>query len=148
MCGVAGALYCEPLMPLLWSKAMISRNVTLSHGRRGGFAKSRAGLRRLVAVLCAFAFLTVGMAHALYDCDAPKIASQTVLSANSADQPTGAVGHAVPCDHCYGCTGAVAPFGCTSAIVGHSETGLVVLPVAALRAHSPGFHTPPPKSLT
>jgi hypothetical protein len=130
---------------------MTGLHVTMSHGRRTGFATLRAGVRRFMAVLCAFAFLTVGMTHVLCDYDGHGNASQTVLSADStgsADQPAGSTGHAVPCDHCYGCTGAVMPLGCASAVAARSGTDLIVLPVAALRAHSPGFHTPPPKSLT
>ena len=115
---------------------------------KGRFALSFAGFRRLVAMLCAFAFLTVGMAHALTECGGLGAGTQTIASNVLPDQPTGTSGHAVPCDHCYGCTGAVAPFASVMTGISSLKTDLVVLPVLALRAHAPDFQTPPPKSLT
>src|SRR4051812_34224847 len=113
-----------------------TRHVTMSQGR---FAISYAGIRRLVAVLCAFAFLTVGMAHALTECDGLGAGTQTIASSLSPSQPAGNSGHAVPCDHCYGCTGAVAPFALAMTVISSIKTDLVALPVLALRAHAPDF---------
>ncbi|MEW6451338.1 MAG: hypothetical protein AB1490_11840 [Pseudomonadota bacterium] len=118
----------------------------MSQGRRT--AISFAGFRRLVAMLSAFAFLTVGMAHAIIECDGFGAGTQTIVSNVAPDQPAGPVGHAVPCDHCYGCTGAMTPLVCTSVFVGRIETDFVIAAAAPLGAHAPGFQTPPPKSLT
>ena len=120
-----------------------SRHGTMS--QRRGSALSFAGARRLVSVLCAFAFLTVGLAHAFTEHD--EVRSQIVASNISSDQPTGTAGHAVPCDHCYQCTGAVAPIDCVVTVVSQVETDLFIVPVLALHSHAPGFHTPPPKLL-
>jgi hypothetical protein len=141
--------YCDASLALLLLLTMsISLHVTMSHGRRLWVARIAAGLRRLVAVFCAVAFLSVGMAHALNNCDGLGVASQATVSDNSADQPIGTPGDAVPCDHCYGCTGAVALLSYTSAVVGNALTDLVISTVAAPQPYAPGFHTPPPKSLT
>ena len=138
--------HCDPSRALLWLENVSQpacNNVTAPP------LLSFAGLRRLVAVLCAFAFLTVGMAHALTECDGIGAGSQTVVSNVSPTSRPARTGHAVPCDHCYGCTGAVAPLACvirrSSAASRPTSSSC---PLLALHAHAPGFHTPPPKSLT
>jgi hypothetical protein len=102
----------------------------------------------MVAVLCAVAFLTVGMAHALNDCDGIGSGSEIVLLKKAADLPAGKTVPAVPCDHCYGCTGAMDAPPCATAIVGRVETDYIVAAAAALHPHGPLLHTPPPKFLT
>ena len=109
-------------------------------------ALSFAGARRLVSVLCAFAFLTVGLAHAFTEHD--EVGSQIVASNISPEQPSGTKGHAVPCDHCYQFTGAVAAIDCVVMVVSLVETDLFIIPVLALHSYVPGFHTPPPNLLT
>ena len=121
-----------------------TRHVIMSQRRPWAVAR----FRRLVAVFCAFAFLTVGMAHALNDCDGIGSGS-TPVSVKTADvQPVGKTAPAVPCDHCYGCTGALDAPAMAAATIGKVETDFVMTTVAAMRAHGPGLGTPPPKPLT
>lgn len=122
------------------------RHVTLLRGLRA--ATSVAGFRRLVTVLCAVAILTVGMAHALNDFDGIGSGSEIALLEKAADLPAGKTVPAVPCDHCYGCTGAMDAPTCGAAIVGRVETGHIVTAAAELQPHGPLLHTPPPKSET
>ena len=119
---------------------------TISQYVRSAFSVAR--FRRRVAVFCAFAFLTVGLAHAFTEHDGLGAGSQTVVSNISSEQPTGAMGHAIACDHCYGCTGVVAPRACVVTVIGRVETDLITVPAVILHSHTPGFQKPPPKFLT
>jgi hypothetical protein len=108
----------------------------------------RTQFRRLVAVLCAVAFLTVGTLHTVGCCDGPGAASAAIVSNLADDGPadSGTPNAAVHC-HCFSCSGVVLPELAVSAPEAVVPAASAVLQQPLLHAHNPGLDTPPPRTI-
>jgi hypothetical protein len=104
-------------------------------------------LRRVLAVICAIAFLAVGFAHAFDNVEGLGAGSAFVSVNSSPETPAGKTTPAVPCDHCYGCTGAMAPVAQIASVGAALETDFAWALAFELDGHGPVLNTPPPKAL-
>jgi hypothetical protein len=119
----------------------------MSHLRFLRISSSRPLFRRLVAVFCAFAFLTVGTLHTFgCCCDEPSAASAAIVSSVTGDGPADSGTFSPVHCHCFNCSGVVLPEFAASApeTVIPSATAAVHQPL--LCAHNPGLDTPPPRT--
>lgn len=141
---MSNALPSERYIPakeaLLFDPTMIRSDVTVLHRWFG------TRLRRIIAVVCAISFLAVGITHALDDANGLSTGDAAILINVSADMPDGKTAPVVPCDHCYGCTGAIAPMPYASAVIAKLAAAFVVPPESEPDAHGPSLNTPPPKA--
>jgi hypothetical protein len=111
--------------------------------RRLAALLSRLAFRRTVAAVCAVAFLTVGVAHALGHCDHGAVPAGYELTSGAADEaPEPAKSASV--EHCHGCS-MVAVMGdaptLPAGLVGPVFRGVRL---DGIRPHPPSAENPPP----
>jgi hypothetical protein len=105
--------------------------------------RQRGVLRRVVAIACAFAFLTVGLAHGVQHLDVPAsaIAAQDASAPSDDPSDTKAPGAA---EHCCACTLLAVPVLESGVLLARLSGAPQVPPLVDARAHPPGFETRPP----
>ena len=107
--------------------------------RRWIAAMREAGVvRRIFAIVCMAAFLTVGLAHSLQHLDALAVAAQDVSPGDTPDAPKKAPAAA---EHCFACTMLAIPA---------PEQAVLPAPTTQARAvpRDMGMHTHPPNAET
>jgi hypothetical protein len=119
--------------------------VTLLHLQRFAGTRSWGASRRILAVICALSLLAVSLAHAVDDADAAAPRTSIVLLKSSTGQPDQKAPGAVPCHHCFCCTGAMAEPMFITSVASRIGSDLVALPIAEMHSHDPALQTPPPK---
>lgn len=108
-----------------------------------------ATLRRVIAVSCMLAFLTVGFVHSIHHIDAgdPAATRQVDLGGSKSSPEPANKAHLIV-EHCLGCTIIAVvptndcdlPMGCSATTGGRTTH--------AVRPHGVGIELPPPKSST
>lgn len=109
----------------------------------------RTAVRRLIAIVCAFAFLTLGFTHTLHDCDGRATFAVSSLDAGMPDDsPDLPKKTAAAVDHCCSCATVAMPA---------ADTVMPLLFVAVARAwpaadsmwpHPPTLDLRPPITAT
>jgi hypothetical protein len=108
----------------------------------------RAGLRRLVAIVCAVAFLTVGFGHSHQHLDAlaPAAAGAPALAAAADLSPDLAKKAALALEHCHACTMIAIPLFVSAPPAAPVAAAPSLRAAADFRPHPPISDSPPPKS--
>ena len=105
--------------------------------------RQRGVIRRVVAIACAFAFLTVGLAHGVQHLDVPAFAFAAQDAGASSDDPSDTKAPAAA-EHCCACTLLAVPVLEPGVFLTRLSGAPQLPPLVDARAHSPGFETRPP----
>lgn len=104
-------------------------------------------LRRAVAVVCALAFLVVGLAHTVHDFGSSAAATIPAAAADSGlQQGTSepAKHSRIGIEHCHACEIVVMTVADEAAPAVDVAREVPVAPLAGIRAHTPAAETRPP----